>query len=116
MISENDLENKPIKHIINEMQLVLAEKRTALSILRTGLAVILLPMSVLTVLLAVSRYFDISKQLQYAIPLAFMTIGLFILGVYLIINSIRKIRKYDHAARMLLAHSEYLRALLDDEE
>jgi len=116
MISENDLENKPIKHIINEMQLVLAEKRTALALMRTGLAVLLFPISVLTVLLAVSRYFDITKQLKYAIPLALMITGLIVLGVYLVVSSISKIRKYDQAARMLLAHSDYLRALLNDEE
>jgi uncharacterized membrane protein YidH (DUF202 family) len=113
MINEQDLEQKPIKHIINEMQLLLSEKRTSLSVLRTGITVLLFPLSVLTVLLATSRYFDITHQLKLAIPLAAICIGFFILGIYLIIKAARHIRKCDLAASMLLKHSEYLRDLLD---
>jgi uncharacterized membrane protein YidH (DUF202 family) len=116
VINEEDLEQKPIKHIINEMQLVLSEKRTSLSILRTGITVLLFPMSVLTVLLATSRYFDITHQLKYAIPLGLITLGFVVLGLYLIIRAARQIRKCDHAASMLLKHSEYLRDLLDFRE
>jgi uncharacterized membrane protein YidH (DUF202 family) len=113
MINEQELDQKPIKHIINEMQLVLSEKRTSLSVLRTGITVLLFPMSVLTVLLATSRYFDITRQLTIAIPLALICLGFLIIGVYLIIRAVRQIRKCDHAASMLLRHSEYLRELLD---
>jgi uncharacterized membrane protein YidH (DUF202 family) len=113
MISEQDLEQKPIKHIINEMQLLLSEKRTSLSILRTGITVMLFPMSVLTVLLATSRYFDINRQLKFAVPLGIICLGFLILGLYLIIKAARQIKKCDHAASMLLRHSEYLRDLLD---
>lgn len=113
MINENDLDQKPIKHIINEMQLILSEKRTSLSVLRTGITVLLFPMSVLTVLLATSRYYDITRQLKFAIPLAIMCLGAFALGLYLILKASRQIRKCDHAASMLLKHSEYLRDLLD---
>jgi hypothetical protein len=113
MISDQDLDQKPIKHIINEMQLILSEKRTSLSVLRTGITVLLFPMSVLTVLLATSRYYDISRQLKFAIPLGLICIGFFILGLYLIIKAARHIRKCDIAASMLLKHSEYLRDLLD---
>jgi uncharacterized membrane protein YidH (DUF202 family) len=116
MISDQELEQKPIKHIINEMQLILSEKRTALSVLRTGITVLLFPLSVLTVLLATSRNFDVSHQLKIAIPLGLLCLGLFILGMYLIIRSARQIRKYDQAAGALLRHSEYLRDLLDFRE
>jgi hypothetical protein len=70
-------------------------------------------MSVLTVLLATSRYYDITNQLKFAIPLAIICSGFFVLGMYLIIKSARHIRKCDQAASMLLKHSEYLRDLLD---
>jgi len=113
MINEQDLEQKPIKHIINEVQLLLSEKRTSLSVLRTGITVMLFPMSVLTVLLATSRYFDISGELQFAIPLGIICVGFFVLGLNLIIKSARQIKKCDHAVNMLLRHSEYLRDLLD---
>jgi len=41
--------------ILNTMQLLLAEKRTALSGLRTGIAISVFPLSVLSMLIATSR-------------------------------------------------------------
>jgi uncharacterized protein YybS (DUF2232 family) len=116
MIDDQNLEDKPIKHIINEMQLILSEKRTALSVLRTGITVLLFPLSVLTVLLATSRYYNITQQLKYAIPLAVICLGFVILGIYLIVRATRQIKKYDYAAGQLLRHSDYLRDLLDFKE
>ncbi|UCC80970.1 MAG: hypothetical protein JSW64_06325 [Candidatus Zixiibacteriota bacterium] len=113
MIEPRDLEHKPEKHIINEMQLIFSEKRTALSLLRTGITVLLLPLSVLTVLVATSRYYDIAKAWVVAIPLAILCLGLFVLGIYLIIRSAKQIRKSDHAAHLLLKQSKYLSELLD---
>lgn len=116
MIDENELEHKPVKHIINEMQLILAEKRTSLSVLRTGITVLLIPLSVLTVLVATSSYYDIRTALQLAIPLGIICLGLVVLGLYLITRSVLRIRKIDHAAHLLLRHSEYLSDLLDIKE
>jgi uncharacterized membrane protein YidH (DUF202 family) len=113
MIEPKELQNKPEKHIINEMQLIFSEKRTALSLLRTGIAVLLLPLSVLTVLLATSRYYEIANALEVAVPLAVICLALFILGIYLIIKSTGQIRKSDRAAHLLLKHSKYLSELLD---
>ena len=45
--------------VINEVQLLLAEKRTSLSVMRTGISVLALPLSVLSVLIATSKYYDI---------------------------------------------------------
>lgn len=45
----------------NEVQLILAEKRTALSTMRTGISVFVLPLSVLSVLVATSRYYEIPR-------------------------------------------------------
>ena len=42
--------------LINEIQLILAEKRTSLAAMRTGIAVFVLPLSVLSVLVATSEY------------------------------------------------------------
>ena len=42
--------------VFGEIQLLLAEKRTALSSMRTGIAVFALPLSVLSVLVATSKY------------------------------------------------------------
>ena len=47
--------------IFGEIQVLLAEKRTALASLRTGIAVFALPLSVLSALIATSRYYSMEK-------------------------------------------------------
>jgi uncharacterized membrane protein YkgB len=47
--------------IFGEVQVLLAEKRTALAGLRTGIAVFALPLSVLSALIATSRYYSMEK-------------------------------------------------------
>jgi hypothetical protein len=113
LIEPEELEHKPEKHIINEVQLIFSEKRTALSLLRTVITVILLPLSVLTVLVATSRYYDLGKAWIVAIPLGVICLGLFILGIYLVFHSAKLIRKCDRAANLLLRKSKYLTELLD---
>lgn len=80
---------------INEAQLLLAEKRTSLAVMRTGIAVLVLPMSVMSVLIATSKYYDIVHVLHLMIPLGILIFALIVLGAYLIINSIIRIRHYD---------------------
>ena len=43
---------------INKVQLILAEKRTPLAVMRTGIAVFVLPLSVLSALVATSKFYD----------------------------------------------------------
>src|SRR5437899_2511256 len=69
--------------IFNEVQLILAEKRTALSSLRTGIAIFALPLSVLSLLVATSRYYDVVKVLHFLLPLLALNAGLVALGAYL---------------------------------
>lgn len=113
MIDDELVTNKSIKHIINEVELILSEKRTALSALRTGIAIIMFPLSVLTVLVATSRFFDIKEALFYAIPLGLFCLVLLIYGVVLVVRSSKSIKKYDKVAKKLLKQSDYLSQLLD---
>jgi hypothetical protein len=80
---------------INEAKLVLAEKRTALSVLRTGISVFVLPLSVLSVLVATSRYYEIPQVIHFLLPLLVLCAGLVLLGSYLIVHSIVRIHRYD---------------------
>ena len=82
--------------IINEVQLILAEKRTSLAAMRTGIAVFALPLSVLGVLIATSRYYNIAHVVHWLIPLLSLCVGLVILGSYLVIKAMIKMRHYDH--------------------
>jgi uncharacterized membrane protein YidH (DUF202 family) len=81
--------------VMNEVQLVLAEKRTSLSVLRTGIAVFALPLSVLSVLIATSRYYYITQVLPMIVPLMLLNVVLVVFGSYLIIRAVLKMRHYD---------------------
>jgi uncharacterized membrane protein YkgB len=81
--------------IINEVQLILAEKRTSLAAMRTGIAVFALPLTVLSVLIATSKYYDFLHVIHLLVPLLVITAALIFLGAYLIIRSIYRIHLYD---------------------
>ena len=98
---------------INEVQLILAEKRTALSIMRTGISVFVLPLSVLSVLVATSRYYEIPQVLHFLFPLLFLCAGLVLLGSYLIIRSIIRIHRYDHLIRKIKQRHSLIAEFLD---
>jgi hypothetical protein len=108
------MEQRSIKHIINELQLVLSEKRTALSVLRTGIAIFALPLSVVTVLVATSRYYSVFEILGLFIPLLTLCLGLLIFGVILMIRSARNIRRHDRLVDALLEQSDYLKSLIEE--
>jgi len=94
-----DQETEPVGIIINEIQLILAEKRTSLAALRTGITVFALPLSVLSVLIATSKYYDVIHVMHWLVPLLVMCAGLVLLGVYLIIKAVLKMRRYDGLIR-----------------
>ncbi|MDP2862346.1 MAG: hypothetical protein Q8N95_06105 [Desulfobacterales bacterium] len=80
---------------INEVQLILAEKRTSLAVMRTGIAVLALPLSVMSVLIATSRFYDVLNVLHFLVPLGALNLALIVFGAYLIIRSIIRMRHYD---------------------
>jgi uncharacterized membrane protein YidH (DUF202 family) len=93
--------------IINEVQLLLAEKRTSLAALRTGIAVIALPLTVISVLIATSKYYDIVHVIHLIIPLLTLCAALVFLGSYLIIRSIIRIHHHDgHISDIKHKHSK----------
>ena len=99
--------------ILNEVQLLLAEKRTALSALRTGIAIFAFPLSVLSVLIATSRSYEAEKVLHWLLPLLLLNLGLVSLAVYLIVHAIRRIHHYDRMIREFKRQHSRLAQLLD---
>jgi uncharacterized membrane protein YdbT with pleckstrin-like domain len=81
--------------VINEVQLILAEKRTSLSTMRTGITVFVLPLSVLSVLIATSKYYDVFQVMHLIVPLLIICAVLVVLGSYLIIRAIIRIHHHD---------------------
>lgn len=80
---------------INEVQLILAEKRTSLAVMRTGIAMLALPLSIMGLLIATSRYYDVLHVLNLLVPLGIINFTLTGFGVYLIIRSIIRLKHYD---------------------
>ena len=92
---------EPSNFILGEIQVLLAEKRTSLSSLRTGIAIFALPLSVLSVLIATSHYYSFEKVMPLLAPLLLLNLGLVVLGTWLIYRSIKRFRHYEHRIREL---------------
>jgi hypothetical protein len=95
------------------MQLVLAEKRTSLSVLRTGVTIGLVPLSVTTVLVTLSRFYQWLDNLHLLLPLYVGLLGLAGLSFFLIGRSLRQIRREDRLLAELKDSSDTLRRLLE---
>ena len=101
MSTEKDESSQLDSLILGEVQVLLSEKRTALSIMRTGIAVFALPLSVLSVLIATSRYYSIGKVMPLLMPLVLLNLGLVVLGTWLVFHSIGRLHHYDRRIREL---------------
>ncbi len=101
---------------IARIQLILAEKRTSLAIMRTGIAVFTLPLSVLTVLIATSRYYDFLNIYQLIIPVLLMCLGLIALGIYLVHRAIIRIWKQEALIDKIKESDPNLSMLYHEEE
>ena len=69
--------------------------------LRTGIAVFALPLSVFSVLVATSKYYQPAHVLEFLLPLLGLNVALIALGSYLVIHSILRIRHYDRMIKEL---------------
>jgi uncharacterized membrane protein YidH (DUF202 family) len=109
----DNTEKEPETLIIGEVQLILAEKRTSLAAMRTGIAVFALPLSVLSVLVATSKYYDFMNVIHLIIPLLIISAALIFLGSYLIIRSILKIRHQDRIIMQMKGRSSKIAGFID---
>ena len=86
---------------ISRVQLLLAEKRTSLAALRTGIAIFTLPLSVTTVLVTTSRYYNFIENLHYLIPLLVLCVLLVTVGTYLIFVALIRHRHQNEQIRLI---------------
>ena len=99
--------------VINEVQLLLAEKRTTLAMLRTGITVFVIPMSVLSLLVVTSRYYDLRQVMQFTVPLLLINAALLALGGYLVVHSVVRLHREDQRIRELKNKNVILSRLVD---
>ena len=81
--------------------------------MRTGIAIFAFPLSVLSVLIATSRFYDVLHVMYLLIPLVLLNVGLIALAIYLIVHSIRRVRHYDRLILELKRRHSRLARLLD---
>ena len=105
--------HNPETIFINEAQLVLAEKRTSLAAIRTGIALVALPLSILGLLIATSEYYDVVHVLHFMLPLVTLNAGLIAVGLYLICRAVVHIRRDDQLINQLKAKHGVIAKFLD---
>ncbi len=102
-----------VSNAINDIQLLLAEKRTSLALMRTGIAVLALPLSVLSLLIATSKYYEAVDVLSFLIPLGILLSFLVALGVYLISHSMRRMHHNDALIHKIKCKYEEIAEYID---
>ncbi len=104
-------ENRDV--VFDEVNLMLAEKRTALSLLRTGIAIFSIPLSIGSVLIATSNLYHPNKILFLMIPVLGGCTLLVLIALWLIVNAIKKLRGNDKRLDLIIQNNEFLRNLVD---
>jgi len=87
--------------LINHLQAVLAEKRTSLSVLRTGIVLLTLPMSIVTFLITMSGFYDPMHNLMFLIPLFMLNTVLVVMGFILISRAWMRVVRQDRRVEAL---------------
>jgi hypothetical protein len=98
--------------LMSEVQLILAEKRTYYALLRTGVSVGLVPLSLWTVLVATSKLWDPFRVLWLLAPVMLVALALFGLGIYLVQHALRHLRHADVTLAALRSSNTMLESLL----
>ncbi len=106
-------ENSERSLLINEVMLLLAEKRTSLAALRTGITIVAVPLSIATFLVATSRLYELLNVLYILAPLWAACILLFVLGMYVIARALMRIRRFDARIEQVKAKDAGLRELIE---
>lgn len=104
----------PESTAIGEVQLLLAEKRTSLAALRTGIAVFALPLSVLGLLVATSKYYDAADVLHFLLPLLALSAALAALGAWLCVRAVLRLRHEERLIRRIKARCSSLAHLIEE--
>jgi uncharacterized membrane protein YidH (DUF202 family) len=100
--------------LLAEAQVLLAEKRTSLSAVRTGIAIVALPLSITSVLIATSRMYSNQDVAHLLIPVLAACALLFLLGCYLIVRALIRMRHHDQKLAELRTKSASFAQLFDE--
>ena len=97
---------------INQVQLLLSEKRTSLAVMRTGIAILALPLSIFSVLIATSDWYNPAEVWPLPALVTLINLLLIAFAVYLIVRSLRRMRRYDQLITGIKQEHESLKKLI----
>lgn len=97
---------------INQVQLLLSEKRTSLSVMRTGIAILALPLSIFSVLIVASKWYDPADA--WLLLAVVLVINALLIGfaVYLIAHALHRMHQYDRLISDIKHQHESLKKLI----
>jgi uncharacterized membrane protein YidH (DUF202 family) len=99
--------------VFDEVNLMLSEKRTALSILRTGIAIFSIPLSLGSVLIATSQLYDPDQILYLIVPVLAGCTLLVLISLWLMITAAVKLRNNERRLDRLIEKNQFLRNIVD---
>ncbi|MGD8561051.1 MAG: hypothetical protein PVG03_00880 [Desulfarculaceae bacterium] len=91
----------------------MAEKRTSLATLRTGIAVLALPLTIVGLLIVLSTHYQTNQVLGLLIPMLLVCAGLLGLGVYLVVRGLRRIHRADALLIEIKKRHSFLAEFMD---
>ena len=97
---------------INQVQLLLSEKRTSLSVMRTGIAMLALPLSIFSALIATSKYYNIADVWLLLTLVSGINLLLLVFSIYLIIRSLLRMHNYDRIINQIKQQHSTLKQFL----
>lgn len=103
----------PREYVLDEVNLLLSEKRTALSLLRTGIAIFSIPLSIGSVLIATSQWYKPGDILFLLVPVLGGCTLLVLISLWLLITAMVKLRRNDKRLEDLIGKNQFLRKLVD---
>lgn len=108
---ENEQKNEVLA--ISDAQLLLAEKRTVLAEMRIGISVLIIPLTIVSFLIATSKYYHPTDFLEILVILGIIILSLIILGGYLIIHSLLRLRHYEQLLQKIKFQDKEIGQYLD---
>ena len=97
---------------INQVHLLLTEKRTSLSVMRTGIAMLALPLSIFSALIATSKYYNIADVWLLLTLVSGINLLLIVFSIYLIIRSLLRMHNYDRIINQIKQQHSTLKQFL----
>lgn len=92
-------EKRPETLLLSEIQVLLSEKRTFYAILRTGLAVVALPLSIIGFLIVSKEYHNLFDKFWLGAIVVGFLLFVSLAGLFLVIKSGKKLKVIDGMIR-----------------